>query len=75
MIVVRIDKPQFMHGAARKRFDCPHCGKMAQYYTMMETVCTGKECLKPLLNIDALLRMPSAKISWHKGTNDLLCSP
>lgn len=75
MIVVRIDRPQFMHGGARKRFDCPHCGKMAQYYTMMSPTCKGRKCLRPLPNINALLRMPSARINWHKGVNDLLCFP
>lgn len=75
MIIVVIKESPHNPDVSQKRFLCPHCGKLIIYYTIMPIACRGAQCQELLPNVRALMQMPSARISWHKGTTSLLCSP
>jgi len=71
MIIVTIKESPVNSNVSQKRFFCEHCGKMATYYSLMPPICDRGHCRMPLPNIKALIQMPAARISWHKGTTDL----
>lgn len=75
MIVITITESPRNPNISQKKFLCEHCGKIATYCSLMPSTCDEPHCRMPLPNIKALMQMPSTRISWHKGTTNLLCYP